>query len=337
MGRILDLLIGWFFRLFNWGFEATNRGYLWALRRVVRYTGLVLLVYVGLGYLTYHLFKIVPTGYIPTQDQGNLVVNVQMPDASSISRTSAVVSQMAQAALQTKGVDGTFAVAGFSVLSRSNSSAAGFLFLRLLPFSERAGKPGMDAAALVAQINRKYASIQGGSGLVLMPPPVRGLGNAGGFTMEVEDRSGDVAPQQCWRPGPTPDPPARNATRGLIGRSPPSAPMCRNINVERVMAKDENVQVTDTLRRYRSIWAALHQRLQLSRPHLAGGAQADAPVPRDRGPDWPLGSRSSQGRHDSDSSAVAEHQADERAALDRIQRYDMYHSGSRSTAPPMPG
>ena len=334
LGRILDLLIGWFFRLFNWGFEATNRGYLRALRRVVRYTGLVLLVYVGLGYLAYHLFKIVPTGYIPTQDQGFLVVNVQMPDASSISRTSAVVSQMAQAALQTKGVDGTFAVAGFSVLSRSNSSAAGFLFLRLLPFSERAGKPGMSATALVAQINRKYARIQGGFGLVLMPPPVRGLGNAGGFTMEVEDRSGAATPQQLE--AVTEHLIAAARKRPEIGRAfttfRANVPQLY-INVDRVKAKDENVPVTDIFQALQVYLGSyyINNFNYLGRTwHVV--AQADAPFRATAAQIGRLETRSTTGQM-IPLSAVSE--IKDIVGPDRIQRYDLYTAAdlNGTTAP----
>ena len=99
-------------------------------------------------YLAYGMFKVVPTGFIPPQDQGYVIVNVQMPDASSIERTNAVVSQLAGLARKTKGISDAFAVSGFSILTRSNSSAAGLLFLHFTPFSERAGKPDMTATAI---------------------------------------------------------------------------------------------------------------------------------------------------------------------------------------------
>ncbi len=139
LAKALDLTLGWFFRLFNQGFDLTNRWYTKSLHYVVRYTAVSLAVYFGLVYLAYGLFKIVPTGFIPTQDQGYVLVNVQMPDASSIERTGAVITQLSDLALKTRGVQDAFAVSGFSILTRSNSSAAGLLFLRLTPFSQRAG------------------------------------------------------------------------------------------------------------------------------------------------------------------------------------------------------
>ena len=143
--RALDFMLGWFFRLFNRGFDLTNRWYTKSLHYVVRYAVIALIVYAGMDYLAYGMFKIVPTGFIPTQDQGYLLVNVQMPDASSIERTDAVITQLSNLALKTKGIQDAFAVSGFSILTRSNSSAAGLLFLRLKPFSQRAGSHRYDS------------------------------------------------------------------------------------------------------------------------------------------------------------------------------------------------
>src|SRR5260370_14601757 len=142
------------------------------------------------------MFKIVPTGFIPTQDQGYLIVNVQMPDASSIERTDATMTQLANMAFRTRGIKDAFAVSGLSILTRANSSAAGLLFLHLTPFAERAGKSDMTAAAIATRLRQQFSRVEGGQAVVLMPPAVSGIGNAGGFTMHVEDRSGTATPQQ---------------------------------------------------------------------------------------------------------------------------------------------
>jgi hydrophobe/amphiphile efflux-1 (HAE1) family protein len=144
----LTRALGRFFRLFNRGFELTNQWYITSLHYVVRYAIVTLIVYVGLVYLAYGMFRIVPTGFIPTQDQGYLIVNVQMPDASSIERTDDVMSHLSNLALRTKGVQTSFAVSGFSILTGSNSSAAGVLFLHLTPFGERKGKTDLTADAI---------------------------------------------------------------------------------------------------------------------------------------------------------------------------------------------
>jgi multidrug efflux pump subunit AcrB len=244
--RTLDFTLGWFFRLFNKGFELTNQWYIKSLHYVVSYAVVTLIVYFGLVYLAYNVFRIVPTGFIPTQDQGYLIVNVQMPDASSIERTDAVMTQLSNLALKTRGIQDAFAVSGFSILTRSNSSAAGLLFVHLTPFSERAGKSDMAAAAIASRLSQQFSKVEGGQAVVLLPPAVSGIGNAGGFTMQVEDRSGNTTPQQL-----------QAATQHLIGAARNRPELSRlfstfrasvpqiYVNVDRVKAKKQNVRVTD--------------------------------------------------------------------------------------------
>ena len=132
--RLLNATLGWFFRLFNRGLSATNSGYIVLLRRIVRLSLVVLLIYVGLLWLTYRGFRTVPTGFIPSQDQGYLIVNLQMPDAATIERTRAVTNRLCEIAAKTPGVHDTIGIAGFSVLTGANSSAAGTIFLPLDSF-----------------------------------------------------------------------------------------------------------------------------------------------------------------------------------------------------------
>ena len=111
------------------------------------------------------MFKIVPTGFIPTQDQGYLIVNVQMPDASSIERTHGVMTQLANLAFKTQGIQDAFAVSGFSILTGANSSAAGLLFVHLTPFAERAGKTDLTADAIAKPAQRNsFSKVEGGAG-----------------------------------------------------------------------------------------------------------------------------------------------------------------------------
>jgi hydrophobe/amphiphile efflux-1 (HAE1) family protein len=244
--RGLDFVAGWFFRLFNRGFELMTGGYVVALHRVVRFGILALVLYGGLCYLAFRGFRTVPTGFIPVQDQGYLLVNVQTPDASSIERTNSVMQQLATIAMKTPGIQDTFAVSGFSILSRANSSAAGLMFLHLKPFSQRAGHADLTADAISRRLQKGLNRVEGGLALVLLPPPVRGVGNAGGFTLQVEDRSGQATPQQL-----------QAVTEGLIAagkQRPELGPMFTTfrgsvpqlyVNVDRVKAKQQNVQVTD--------------------------------------------------------------------------------------------
>ncbi|HLH77563.1 MAG TPA: efflux RND transporter permease subunit, partial [Candidatus Binataceae bacterium] len=279
--------------------------------------------YGGLVYLTYTMFNLVPTGYIPTQDQGFLLVNVQMPDASSLQRTDAVMRHLSALAMQTRGIDESFAISGFSVLSRANSSAAGLLFLRLIPFSQRAGRADLSALAIANRLTRKYHSVIGGQSIVLLPPPVMGLGNAGGFTMEVEDRSGSATPQQL-----------QEATQRLIAaaRKRPelsflfttfraSVPQLY-ANVDRVKAKKQNVSVSDVFQAlqvylggfyindFNYLGRTWHVMAQADAPYRATPAQVARLETRNAaGQMVPLG-------------AVAQLQP--MAGPDRLQRYDLY-------------
>jgi multidrug efflux pump len=246
MTRILDGLLGWFFRLFNVGLEKLNAGYIRVLEHVVRLSMLVLAVYAGLLVLTFWGFKTVPLGFIPEQDQGYIIVALQLPDASTIDRTDAVLNQMAAIAQKRPGIEATFAVTGLNLLTGTNQTNAAVIFLPLKAFGERNGKPEESAKALSAYLNEQYSHIQEAFSLVLLPPPVQGIGQAGGFKMQVENRSGSATPQQL-----------EAATQSLIGAASQNPQIAAAFstfrasvpqlyaNVDRVKAKKEKVAVTD--------------------------------------------------------------------------------------------
>jgi len=244
--KAFDLIFQRFFRTFNRGFDFTNRWYISALQHVVRHAAVAVIIYIGLVLLAYNVFKVVPTGFIPTQDQGYLLVNVQMPDASSIERTDAMVTQLSALARRTSGVQDALAVSGMSILTRANSSAAGLLFLRLTPFSRRAGHPDLTAGAIAKRLTEKFSKVEGGRAMMLLPPPVHGIGNAGGFTMEIEDRSGDATPQLLQAATQKLINAARNRPEltTLFSTFRSNVPQLY-VNVDRAMAKKQNVAVTD--------------------------------------------------------------------------------------------
>ncbi len=136
--RIINFLFGWLFRLFNFMLRKINAAYVGTLKYVVRLSIVVLVVYGGLIVLTYVLFKSVPIGFIPQQDQGYLIAAVQLPDAASVDRTDAVLGRMAQIAAQTPGVHDTFGVTGFNLLTGTNQTNAGIMFLPLNSSASRA-------------------------------------------------------------------------------------------------------------------------------------------------------------------------------------------------------
>ncbi|HEY7119387.1 MAG TPA: multidrug efflux RND transporter permease subunit [Tepidisphaeraceae bacterium] len=246
--RFLDLTLGWFFRGFNRTLGFATGGYVAALRRVVRFGAIALLVYVGLLYLTYLGFRHTPTGFIPTQDTGYVIATLQMPDAAAFDRTEATIRRMAGIANATDGVRDTFAIAGYNGLTGVNSSNAATMFVVLNPFEERVGHPQLKAQAIIGKLMAQYAQIQEGFALVFPPPPVRGVGTAGGFKIQIEDRTGRASPQELQvaiddviaqarkRPdifGPQ-----------LFSSFRANVPQLY-VNVDRAKVKSENVAVTD--------------------------------------------------------------------------------------------
>jgi multidrug efflux pump len=185
----INRLLGAFFNGFNWFFNRMTNKYGQMVGRLLRVSAIALVVYCGLIGLTYLGFTKVPVGFIPPQDQGYLIVNVQLPDAASLERTDSVIRRATDIILQLPGVEGTVGFAGFSAASRSSNSNAGAIFVPLKPFDERA-KHGPSADEIAMNLRMKLSEIQEAYIAVFPPPPVRGLGTSGGFTMEVQDRSG---------------------------------------------------------------------------------------------------------------------------------------------------
>ncbi len=178
-----------FFGGFNRGFEWLAHRYSRVVATLVRRTVMALLVYGGLLVLTGYTFKQVPTGFIPSQDMGYFLVVVQLPDGASFTRTDAVIRQVDEIARQTPGVGHTFAISGYSSVLQANQSNVGAAFIIPDDFSKRKD-PSLSATALMATLRQKFAGIQEARILVLPPPPLRGLGNSGGFRIQVQDLEG---------------------------------------------------------------------------------------------------------------------------------------------------
>jgi hydrophobe/amphiphile efflux-1 (HAE1) family protein len=179
-----------FFRLFNWSFDKLSFGYSWLVGRVVRFAALMFIVYLGLIAFGLNEFRKTPIGFIPDQDGGYLITVVQLPPAASLERTDAVNRRITELALGVPGVAHAVNLVGFSGATRVNASNAGAVFVTLKPFEERSKDPRMSAKVIQAELLKRFSTIQEALILVVAPPPVRGLGSAGGFRMMVEDRSG---------------------------------------------------------------------------------------------------------------------------------------------------
>jgi multidrug efflux pump len=183
--------LGHFLRGFNWIFEWATQAYGKSVGWCLRLSVVVLLVYVGLIGLTGFGFSRVPSGFVPIQDKGYLVVNIQLPDSASLERTVDVTAAVEKISLDTPGVAHTVAVPGTSFVLNANSSNYGNMFVILKPFHERRDLE-LSGAAVAGRLRaRLKREVPEARVLVFEAPAVRGLGNAGGFKLMVE-ATGDV-------------------------------------------------------------------------------------------------------------------------------------------------
>jgi multidrug efflux pump len=189
--RPLNWALGHFFAAFNWLFERTTQVYGKTVAWCLRLSVVVLLVYVGLIGLTYLGFRRVPGGFVPIQDKGYLVSNIQLPDAASLERTVEVTDAVEKIALEIPGIAHTVAIPGTSFVLNANSSHYSNIFIILDPFHKRRD-PALSGEAIAARLRTRLArEVPEARVLVFGAPAVRGLGNAGGFKLMVE-ATGDV-------------------------------------------------------------------------------------------------------------------------------------------------
>jgi multidrug efflux pump subunit AcrB len=188
VSRPLNSILGAFFRWFNLGFGKATTGYVQMVGKLLRVSTIALLVYGGLLVLTYYGFARAPKGFIPAQDKGYLLVNVQLPDSSSVQRTERVMRQAEQIARQIPGVKHTVAVAGQSFLLNANAPNFGAMYVMLDDFDQRTASD-RSGDAIAAQLQQNLEKeIHDGLVNIFSAPPLEGLGTAGGFKVVIEDR-----------------------------------------------------------------------------------------------------------------------------------------------------
>jgi hydrophobe/amphiphile efflux-1 (HAE1) family protein len=177
------------FHRFNRGFERLSFGYGGLTRRLVRGGIIVLVAYVGLIGLASLEFSQAPTGFIPEQDQGYLINLVQLPPGSTLDRTETVVRRCIDIILGTKGVEHVSPFAGLDATTFTAASNAATIFPGL-PSLYNHELPGVTANTVLADLRKRLSVINDAYVLTIPPPPVQGLGSAGGFKMMIEDRAG---------------------------------------------------------------------------------------------------------------------------------------------------
>ena len=179
-----------FFRGFNRGFDGLAKGYGWLAAKVVRFAVLMLIIYAGVIAFGLNEFRKTPIGFIPQLDRGYLIVVAQLPPGSSLARTDEVQRRIVDIALKVPGVKGAVNIVGFSGATFTNAPNAGAAFLVLDSFENRAKDPNQSATGIQRTLFQRLAGIQEALVLVVLPPSVAGIGNAGGFRMMIEDRAG---------------------------------------------------------------------------------------------------------------------------------------------------
>src|SRR5712672_3258039 len=175
---------------FNRGFERSAHGYVRWSHGLIRKPVIAVAILVAFMALDGLLGKRLPTSFLPEEDYGYAFLNVQLPAAASLSRTDEVLRKIEKIIAQNEGVQYTTTVGGFSLLTRTSATYQGFFFLGLKPWGERKSKQ-LQARAIVDSLNGQLMTeVPEAIAFALMPPAIPGLGNAGGFSFWLQDRSG---------------------------------------------------------------------------------------------------------------------------------------------------
>ena len=179
-----------FFRAFNWGFGGVAVGISWLATRTVRRAAIMFVIYLVFLGFGLNQFRQTPVGFIPQVDGGYVILVVQLPPGASLARTDAVQQRALDIALEVPGIAHGANIVGFSGATFTNAPNSGAIFLVLDPFEKRAHHPEQSARAIQAELNRRMSKVQDAFVIAALPPPVRGIGTAGGFRMMIEDRAG---------------------------------------------------------------------------------------------------------------------------------------------------
>lgn len=243
--RLMDKAFGtWLFAPFNRLFKRAESGYGFAVKKIIRSGGIIMVLYVGLIGLTYHQFDTTPTGYVPGQDKQYLVSFAQLPDAASLDRTESVIRDMSSIALAHPGVESAVAFPGLSINGFTNSPNSGIVFVTLKPFDQRTTDE-LSANAIAGQLGQEFGSIQDAFIAIFPPPPVQGLGTIGGFRLQIQDRANlgyealaDVTNQVLQKAWATPE------LTGVFSSYQINVPQL-DVKIDRQKAKMQGVAIND--------------------------------------------------------------------------------------------
>ncbi len=185
--------LGGFYRWFNATFLRVQTGYVGISRRLIQKSVVCFCVLAGFVALAVLLNRRLPASFLPEEDQGYIYVALQLPNASSLQRTSEAARKVEEILKNTPGVRTYTSVIGFSLLSTVTNTYSAFFFINFKPWSERT-KPEERFDAIRAHLNSELRKIPEGRAIAFSPPSIPGIGTAGGFTFILEDRAGkDIA------------------------------------------------------------------------------------------------------------------------------------------------
>jgi multidrug efflux pump len=187
--RGMDKVFGGFFRWFNRFFKRSSAAYGRGVTGILQRKSIALVVYGLLIAATLFLFARLPGGFVPAPDKQYLIGIAQLPAGSSLDRTDAVIREMSAIALKVPGIVDSVAFPGLSIAGFSAAPNEGIVFFGLESFDKRTS-PDKSKFAILGQVNGAIQQIQGARMFVVPPPAVDGLGNAGGFKLQVQDRGG---------------------------------------------------------------------------------------------------------------------------------------------------
>ena len=187
LGRFFGGVFGWF----NRGFSRLTDGYTSICALLIRKLTLAIIALVGFIVLAGGLGKIVPSSFLPDEDQGYFIMNVQLPEAASLQRTAAVMKQIDDVLKHEPGIQYYNAIAGYSLLSQVSSTRSGLYFCQLTPYDQRK-KRALFSSSIIASVNRKLAALPEAQVFAFPPPAIPGIGQAGGFDLMVQDKAGQT-------------------------------------------------------------------------------------------------------------------------------------------------
>jgi HAE1 family hydrophobic/amphiphilic exporter-1 len=181
----------WFSKKFNRGFGKVSHGYAGLTARLVRIAGIMLVVYLGIILLTAWRIESTPVGFIPAQDQGNVIMAANLPNGSSLARTDALIRKTVPIVLRSPGLVGASSYAGVDATTQTTNSASGQAYLIEDSFENR-DKQHITLQKIISSVQKSLSQIPGAVIRILPPPPVRGIGTQGGVKMVIENRSGNA-------------------------------------------------------------------------------------------------------------------------------------------------